>query len=340
MQTPKSSNPKFTVPGGATPIPNWVFDRNDLNGVEREVLWSLHRSAYRESLVAKIGVAYIAKRFERGRGSVRSALKSLRERGFIVKMGDRDAGDAQEYELVLIPPRVVCTDHPPGPLRPSPWSPGATIKKQSLKDKNALPAVTSAIDSGVELDANGSESRGSAECSASSAAVQSIAEVPLALLAELRSEVMAELKPALKPTKALVNAEMLTPRGLRASSDYDNLRHDLCDLILYDVRGEKFNPDLTRPGQDELDKLVDEHGVRYVAHWASWLPRKIAALYESAKPVKSPTALLIKAVTERWQVDPAWPEFDESKHTWRAAAHLAEQKKARQCVVGQSKLQG
>lgn len=126
--------------------------------------------------------------------------------------------------------------------------------------------------------------------------------------------------------KRLVNDELLTPGGLHASDNIDDLYYDL-NWILFDVCGEKFNRVPGDPKTNALGMLISKHGARYVAFWAHWLSRKVAAEYERGKPVKTPTALLIKAIEEGWQVDPSWPDFDADLHTWCAADHLAEQAK-------------
>jgi len=65
----------------------------------------------------------------------------------------------------------------------------------------------------------------------------------------------------------------------------------------------------------QLDKLVANYGAERCAFWVSWLLRKIAAEYDAGRPVKNPAGMYRTAVEQGWEVDPKWPEFDESKHT-------------------------
>lgn len=58
----------------------------------------------------------------------------------------------------------------------------------------------------------------------------------------------------------------------------------------------------------------DDHRDRHRKHdafGASWLLRKIAALYEAGRPVENPAGLYRRAVEQHWEVNPNWPEFDE-----------------------------
>jgi hypothetical protein len=111
-------------------------------------------------------------------------------------------------------------------------------------------------------------------------------------------------------SKQFINENRLNPKGFRVLDDRGDLDHDL-DMTLYDAGGEVINRKI-------LDELVELRGVRYCNFWCSWLLRKIAQQYEADSPVMQPVALYVRAVREEWPVNPAWPEFDETKHRWGA----------------------
>lgn len=346
--TARTDSAKFNVPGGWTAVPNWIFDRDDLTAVEREVLWALYRSAPAKSLKAKIGAAYIAKRFQRGRKTVTAALQSVARRGFILPLGERSIGDAQPYELVLDPPPETCSSpHLPVLHNASPCVPEHIIQKQTKDYENhgreaphykyitdsvppspSFSYVESAGGSaelpgfGVQLigphgDGHGAEGDdGSAlggRCDSSSN-TGSFEDWAAQWDAEATAAEAARPKPvpAKQMTKQLVNDALLTPEGLRASDDIDDLQCDAY-ILVGDVCGQ-WSPN-TWPS---LESLTRTHGVRYVAFWTRWLARKIADEYTRGRPVEKPTALLLKAIEGKWEVNPDWPEFNEELHTWKA----------------------
>jgi hypothetical protein len=125
---------------------------------------------------------------------------------------------------------------------------------------------------------------------------------------------------AAKPDKRLVNAALLGPSGLRVSGEPTDVEHEA-----YRVMSELWGESIPKP---KLEALMEKYGVRNVHFWVKWLPRKVAAQYERDKPVENPSGLLIRAIENQWDVDPRWPEFDASAHTWKAREVL-DRKEAR-----------
>jgi hypothetical protein len=107
-------------------------------------------------------------------------------------------------------------------------------------------------------------------------------------------------------TKREINDQLLTPNG--KLPDADGIDGDLSAVLTEAESPTFFN-------SSELDKLVAAHGEEHCAFQVSWLLRRIAHEYKAGRPVTSPAGLYRRAVEGGWQVDPAWPEFDELKHT-------------------------
>jgi hypothetical protein len=148
------------------------------------------------------------------------------------------------------------------------------------------------------------------------------------ILDEVFGITRSDPEPERQFTKAEVNALFLTPEGERVNDDGYELRYDLVNDVLPLVYGESFN----RP--EDLDTLIADRGVKLCRLWMHWLPRKIAHRYANGKDVENPTGLYIKAVRGRWQVDPSWPQFDETLHTVAAREEYRKRQEAQRLKHG------
>lgn len=299
-------------PLGFTKIPNAIIDNPALSMRDKVVLFKLARHGYGKMTVYPSQVE-IAKSLGIQRETVKTALESLTAVGVIRPHGKGRSGKQETYTIDL-DRAANLTAQPAGfkdaNLTDSPSKPdglagkpdGSSVTNKKAEEKNnkkggaeALLAVRGSVDSGATLEDNNRSA-----CLAKE---------------EEPDGSSGRSKPGgrIVRSKKAVNDLLLTPDGKIALNSYDDLDYDLNSLTLATLGGEWIP-------ESELAKLVELRGVRYCAFWTAWLPRKVASEYAKGKPVKNPAGLYRRAIEEAWQVDPSWPEFDETQHVWDAKA--------------------
>jgi hypothetical protein len=317
---------------GFTKVPNALIDSLAFDDTDKLVYIILRRHAIDDKTDVWPSQVRIAGLARKGRDSVRSSLHKLTEAGIVSEVG-RDARNKATYRLHLDVDlskvhlnqnRQVPDLESPGNLTQNRHQADKADKtnKKDASPRSAGPSLSeSEMTSGEDFDCvRSAESAADAEPGpASEIEVNTQAEadignaeaLPTLSASEGRSNL---LQPKRLLTKAEINAAFVTPDGYRVSDDFDDLTYDL-NVTLAQTCGEMLNR-----GDLDLEKLVATQGVERCALWAHWLPRKIADKYAKnpVKGVPSPTGLYINAVRGGWQVDPAWPEFDEHIHTVKA----------------------
>ncbi len=298
-------------PKGFTQIPNALIDNPALSIRDKMVLIKLARHGYGKTTVYPSQVE-IAKSLGIRRETVKAALDSLTALGVVQPHGKGHSGKQETYTIDLASAANLTIQSAgyEGPnLTVSPCKPdGLTVQpddsvgiKHKAEENELNNNADSTLPSTLRRYADpGSPSRQYA-CPAQY---------------EEPDDSVVRLTPAgpLGKSKAQINELLLTPDGKIALDSYDDLNYDLNSLTL-PMLGSKWIP------EPELTKLVDLRGVRYCSFWMSWLPRKIASEYAKGKPVNNPAGLYRRAVEQSWEVDPAWPTFDETQHTSAARAY-------------------
>jgi hypothetical protein len=291
---------------GYTKLPHYVFE-SDLSPNEKLVLWGLKSRAFGKRNEVWPSQVWLAKCSGLDPKTVRAALKNLEVREVIREVG-RDKKRQARYALHLdaCRPRENASDD----LGKSPdvtWG-NIPTNKAEQKQKNQIRKAPHDGD----LTTDATVEPGSAEDEYGKPASSAQHEVAWGNIP--RSD------------KRFINEQRLTPEGLRASSDRDDLQYNLHADILPMLLGEPIRA-------AELDALIEQRGVQFCAMWAAWLPRKVAAHYAAnngfGSAVMKPTGLYIQAVREGWQVDPSWPEFDQNRHVCGAAIEYDKRKRQR-----------
>ena len=293
-----------------------VLDDKCLSFRDKVVLCSLIRCAYGNKVVVHPSQQTLAERNGTDRETVRNALKSLAELGCIEPLGKGKRGRAEHYRLNLRPStwrqnrQANVAAEPPGSSQNVTAEP-PQIRQAAPRQvgKTRERGVTSA----GEVDAEPSEA-GLGNGAAGTASDNNLAAEP----------------PRSPFTKREVNELLLTPDGLRVNGSRDDLDYDLQNITLPMLGSEPLF-------HRELDELVTLRGVEFCQKWERWLPRKVAWYYAKGEPVVNPAGLYADAVKGGWDVDPAWPEFDETKHTW-AARLRSEQRKQKAEVTDDAPL--
>lgn len=285
---------KPQAPKGFTMVPNWLIDDKRLTAAEKWSIISVARRAYGAKTSAWPSQTKIANTGGFDRKTIRKALQAVTACGMLEPIRCHERG-VVEYRLHI--------DEPPASFpRPEAYAPGdlgnrtqvtggvIPTKHSKVKDqeKNTLVPPDNTSNGEVAVirgDLHGNEY---GNCSAYN---------PPEAYAPGRSEP--------RFTKREINELLLTPDGKRP--DVEGLESDLFAVLAMVHAPKHFD---TR----QLEKLVAEHGAEYCTFWVSWLLRKIAAEYDAGRPVENPAGLFAKAVRDRWEVDPKWPEFDETRH--------------------------
>jgi hypothetical protein len=269
------SNPKFAVPGGATPIPNWLLDDRSLTATQKLVLIGYHRSAFGPTTTTKTSENQIARSMRLDRKTVPRASAFLMQGGYLTTCGETPNGFATQYEIALEPP--------PGNPHHTPMGNGTIPPGESTHNIKSSKNIQDDAPPNASLEGQPVEDE-IGNCSPSATDARKVLH-----------------------SKQMVNDALLTPEGLRASDDPDEASN-LLNCGLAQVCGEPLNP-------REEERLLVEYGARLVSFWSHWLPRKVAAEYGKGKPVASPAGMLKRALEQDWKVDPAWPPFDDVLHT-------------------------
>ena len=265
-----------------TRIPNAIIDDPTICSRDKLVLCALIRHAYGKKVEVYPSQLRLTRLLGMNVKTVRAALKSLVRLDYITPRGHGRPGARETYRLNLSDRRV--STRPAAGQPPVQPVPSNNNKQENQWKKT--PVATTDIGGTGEPDTSTMDPFGDA------------------LLYE------GSVRSADRITKAQVNELKLTPLGFRVSGDYDDLDYDLNALWLPALGGNHL-------GKDALDKLVSLRGVEFCQLWAAWLPRKVAAEYARGRPVRSPAGLYRRAVEQGWEVDPSWPEFDDSKHRFR-----------------------
>jgi Helix-turn-helix domain len=272
---------------GFVQIPNWLVDDENLTAAEKWSVISIARRAYGAKKSAWPSQAKIAKTGGFDRKTIRRALQHVVELGILKPLRHRPRG-VVEYEVNLesAPPPEAYT---PGDVRRTPQVTCGVIptkhSKVKRQEKNSRPeSVTSNAE--VSVDRGDTHGNVNGECSAYNPPE---AYTPGQL------------------TKREANEQCLTPEGQPVCGDFHDLYTDLNVLTLPEVGGELI-PEVV------LERLVELRGLKFCLMWNAWLKRKIAEEYRKRRPVKNPSGLYITAVEQGWEVNPSWPEFDETLH--------------------------
>lgn len=286
MQSTTNKSGKPTK--GFTMVPNALIDSHALDDTDKLVYIVLKRHAIGKDEVWPSQVR-IAARARKSRKSVRCSLRKLTGAG-IVQEVKRDGRGQVTYRLNL-DVDLERIAQVPGTKCPGKSADLERNAHQAYSIENTKKAdADSEITVGVLGDVKPGGSNGNESCSA------------------------YEGGPGTKCpglSKKQINDLLLTPDGKIPDDEPDAL---LCNLdgALLMAGGKAFN-------RGVLDALVDEHGPRYCAFWTEWLLRKCAAEYEAGRIVKNPGGLYTEAVRGHWEVDPAWPEFNEKRHPTQEA---------------------
>jgi hypothetical protein len=321
---------------GFAPIPNALIDNPYLNLRDKMVLIKLASHAYGDKKTANPSQVGISKCLKIKRSTASAALDSLTALEIIRPHGKGRCGKKETFTIDLDRAANLSKRGPGNLPKRGPLPARLRTIKQTAGTKQSNKTLASNAAPATEVTAGeGVDGLGSAGSAASPVtAATSNGEVDLGhngrstllqshdIADEILDEVFGEPTPRRQYTKREINDLLLTPEGLRVDSDAYELEYDLSNVYLPMVCGEPLN-------RGEFDKLVAEQGVEFCRLWMHWLSRKIADCYRQGKPVKKPTALYIKAVLGRWQVDPAWPQFDEELHTVAAWAEAHKRQEAR-----------
>lgn len=265
--------------GGFTMISNVILDDPKLCARDKLVLCSLIRHAYGKKVKVYPSQLRLAKLLGLNVKTVRAALASLTDLNYIKPHGHGKPGATETYTLDLSAQRTyTCPIDGQEPVQP------ADTNKSKQKDElNKTLAATSA-NAGTVVDHP-------PERETSSNAV--LYQRPVHSADRL--------------TKAEVNENRLTPEGLPVNGNIFDLDYGVNTITLPTLDGTWLTDGV-------IQELVELRGVEFCQMWEAWLPRKIAYEYEKGRPVKSAAGLYRRAIEEGWQVDPAWPEHDETKH--------------------------
>lgn len=284
---------------GFTMIPNALIDNPALCIRDKMILIKLARHGYGKTTVYPSQVR-IAKCLGVRRETVKAALDSLIALGPIRAHGKGHQGKQETFTIDLekaanltTQSSTNMTDYPAGNLTTQSSGPDDSSgmnKKQSKKNLNNKAAESDAAsDAGHPVVPALTPVRQGFACSAQD-------EEPDDSVGRF--------------SRVEINGRLLTPSG--KLPDVEGLEADLAGVLAI---GE------SEPDSRQLEKLADEHGAEYCAFWASWLLRKIAAEFEASRPVENAAGLFRRAVEQRWEVDPSWPEFDESRYLKNHEVH-------------------
>jgi hypothetical protein len=360
-ETTMSLNPKFQVPGGVTPVPNWIFDSAVLTSKQKLVAWGLHRRCYGSSTSTDASVNGIAKAARLDRKTVSRAVEALVELEVLVPDGPRPDGLSQPYKLALErPPKLVELERAnaakttrdgdftpkgtvptPGDSTPHPWGNGTqggwgfhtqedgdstpNLKSSKSRVKTTEDSASLALASATDRPSSGGGGFGIGQSAASAAnAEPDVTASPEALGHGQEPKATLPASPGSQYIAPRSRAEINAAFLTPEGLRVSDDPDDLechANTTLAWVCGEPLI-------RGSLDALAT-YGVERCAMWAHWLPRKIADEYSKGRPVGSPSGLYRSAVEGGWEVDPKWPEFDEQRHTVAARAEARKRQEAR-----------
>jgi hypothetical protein len=279
---------------GFIQVPHYVLDAKNLKPLEKLVLIALKQFAYGDKEFVRPSQVTLSKRLGMDRKTVRESLAALLDAGYIEPAGKR--GQVQIYRLRFSEwPRLASAQ--PGESTPAnlgiyPHQPGESTPTNKSNEENKKNTTQNPLDDPTTNAAD-------------AAIVDSLkSHKAMPHVTKSGGDISpGQTLPELRPTRAIVNQNRLTPSGSIASDDKEIAETEVMEALA--VAGGS--------GMDTagISFLINRHGAREVTFQSVWLLRRITNEHRKGEIVRSAEGFLRRAISEGWDVNPEWPHYGD-----------------------------